>query len=334
VNIVELWEALGAERRTEPGWHLRRVEPQSACELFAALRQPGATPGLLLEVPAEAVPSDVLLPESRGFAVEVQLHGASHGGTARFTLWLRDPAYAPIFPVLCENVGAAALAAPEPRQCLRAWIGRLHAWQDFMARHGPGGLTEEAALGLLGELIVLQDEIAPRVGLQRAIRCWAGPHGEPNDFELSGGFLEVKTTARQAPRSLQISNVDQLDDSRGRILLLHLRMRLDPAGLSLAEAVEALRRRTMAEAPEMLADLDRLLLQAGYVDAQASRYGICFSRDRVAVFVVEDEFPRIRRADLRPGVRDCAYVVDLASCSPVAAPDMALAALVGAGADG
>lgn len=334
MTITFLWEALKAERRTEAGWHIRRVDPQSHCDLFAALRQPGGIPGLLLEVPAEAVQPGFELPESRGFAVEAHLIGPSYGGTARFTLWLRDPAYVSIFPVLCENVAAVALAESSPDAALRAWIGRLHVWQEFMARHGPGGLTDEQALGLLGELVVLVEEIAPRAGLAPAIQCWAGPRGEPNDFELPRGFLEVKTTTRQASRSLQISNADQLDDSRGRIFLLHQRMRLDPEGLSLAEAVDVLRLRTASETRGSLGDLDQMLLQAGYIQAQASRYHTRFSRDGVSLFAVDDSFPRITRADLRAGVRDCTYVIDLASCSAVLAPEQALADLVRVGADG
>jgi hypothetical protein len=334
VTIAELWEALQTESRSESGWHLRRVDPQSSCDLFAVLRQPGAAPGLLLEVPAEAVPPDIELPRSRGFAVEPKLVGPSHGGTVRFSLWLREAAFASIFPVLCENVASVAVAEPDPSRSLRAWIGRLLAWQDFMARHGPDGLTDEAALGLLGELIVLQQELAPRIGLDGAIRSWAGPRGEPNDFELPGGFLEVKTTAQQVTHSLHVSSVDQLDDKRGRILLVHQRMHLNPAGDSLSGAVDALRRRTVLEAPASLRTLDQLLLQAGYLDAHAALYRSRFSRERMTLFAVDASFPRIMRADLRAGVRNCAYEIDLASCSPITEPDQALTGLVKAGTHG
>lgn len=334
MTIAALWEALQTESRSESGWHLRRVDPRSSCDLFAVLRQPGAVPGLLLEVPAEAVPSDIEMPRSRGFAVEPQLVGPSHGGTVRFSLWLREAAFASIFPVLCENVASVALAEPDSRRSLRAWIGRLLAWQDFMARHRPDGLSDEAALGLLGEVIVLQQELAPRIGLDGAIRAWAGPRGESNDFELPGGFLEVKTTVQQVSRSLHISNVDQLDDSRGRILLVHQRLRPDPEGDSLSSAIGALRQHAAVEAPGSLRALDQLLLQAGYLDAHEALYRSRFSRDRMTLYVVDHGFPRIMRTDLRPGVRNCAYEVDLASCSPVAEPDQALAGLVKAGNHG
>ncbi|WP_163613932.1 PD-(D/E)XK motif protein, partial [Klebsiella variicola] len=69
------------------------------------------------------------------------------------------------------------------------------------------------------ELIFLRDELAPRVGLGAAVAMWAGPSGEPNDFALPGGFVEIKATTRQAPELIDIANADQLDDSRGRILL-------------------------------------------------------------------------------------------------------------------
>jgi hypothetical protein len=52
--------------------------------------------------------------------------------------------------------------------------------------------------GLLGELIILKDAIAPRFGNDAAVNGWVGPHDAPQDFLVAGIAIEVKTCAPTA----------------------------------------------------------------------------------------------------------------------------------------
>jgi hypothetical protein len=282
---------------------------------------------LLLEVPVDQVPPDLALPRSNGFIVEPALLGSGHAGIVRFSLALTDRSYGTVFTVLCEDVAEAAAAAPTPRAALRSWTGRLHIWQAFMARHGSGGLSDTAVTGLVGELVFLRDELAPRVGLGAAIEMWAGPYGEPNDFALPGGFVEIKATTRQAPELINISNVDQLDDSRGRILLWHVRLRLEGGGATLPQLAADIRRRLAGEAPRLLADFDSRLLAAGYLAAQDDLYERGYRHSRIDLFDVTGSFPRLTRSRLGSGIRACSYTIELSACAPFAVEPVVLDAL-------
>jgi hypothetical protein len=328
------WEALHGEGRHEAGWHLRRIHVAAPCEVFAGLRQPGEVLGLVLEVPIEAVPADIDLPQSRGFSLEAQLLVPSHGGRVRFSLTLTDPAYKSVFAVLCDHVAEAAAAAPTPRLGLREWLRQLHVWQDFMARHGPGGRSNEAVLGLIGELVVLKDQLVPRLGGDAAVVAWAGPRGEPNDFEFAGGYLEVKATSRQAPDTIQISNLDQLDDRRGAIMLANVRLRPDPGGASLPGLVSAFRQILATGQGRSLAEFNARLIAAGYVDVHADLYPSAWATDRIDLYTVRADFPRLTHHDVRVGVRSCSYSIVIADCASYLATTDDLDALVGPRAHG
>lgn len=323
------WDALLREGRREPGWHLRQIHIESPCEIFVGLCQPGNIKGLILETSVEAVPNDIDLPRSRGFQVDPQLLGTRQDGRVRFALALTDPTYQGVFAVLCDHVAEAAATASTARTALREWVRQLHIWQEFMARHGPDGLSDDAALGLFGELIILRDELFPRLGLDAAIIAWAGPRGEPNDFELPGGCLEVKATSRQAPSTLQISNLDQLDDHRSRILLANVRLRPDPAGSTLPDLVAELRGRLSDSRRQTLADFNARLIAAGYVDLHANLYQIPWMTDRIDLYVVKDGFPRLTRRNVHEGIRNCTYSVAIADCAPYVATDIDLDDLTG-----
>lgn len=328
-TIEEAWTALREERRSEPGWHLRRVHAKAPCEIFAGLHQPDGAPGLVIEVGVSAVSSTIRMPKSVGFHVEATLLGHSHTGRVRIVLSLAHAAYATVFAVLCLDTAEHAAAQADERSAVSGFVGRLHVWQAFMAKHGPDGLSETAMIGLMGELEVLTNHLAPLLGLERALGTWSGPRGEPNDFSLAGGYLEVKATARQAPGSLSISNADQLDIERGRILLAHLRFRASPDGETLTGMVEAVRSRLAEEAPAVIPQFTALLLAAGYVDAHRENYVLRLVPDGLQLFEVTTDFPHIAPSELRAGILDCTYAIDLGACASWAMPASALASLSG-----
>lgn len=326
MNVInDAWSTLRAEHRTETGWHVRRVHTSASCEILAGVLQPGAVPGLLLEVSMDDVPGGLSLPQSRGFSVEPTILQTGPSGKVRFALALSDSAYETVFSILCEDAAATAAVAPDPRSALRAWLGRLHVWQEFMSRHGAGGLSEEAALGLYGELWFLREKLMTLMGLDTAVDSWAGPRGEPDDFALPGGFIEVKATARQAPETIEISNIDQLDDRRGAILLAHLHLRSDADGETLAQLVAGMRSTVATEAPDRMRRFDDLLLAAGYVDTPTETHERPWRLRSMDMYEVEGDFPRVTRADVRSGVRNCRYSIDRTACSAYLVAEDAIA---------
>lgn len=327
--IDKAWRALRGEHRIEAGWHLRRVHPEALCEIFAGIHQPDGAPGLIVEVEVAAIPSAVRMPRSAGFRVDTALLGHSQLGRVRIALSLAHDAYSAVFSVLCADAAAVAASQVDAVSAVSAFVARLHVWQAFMARHGPDGLSEAAAVGLMGELHVLADHLAPLLGFEQALGAWAGPRGEPNDFSLAGGYLEVKATTRQAPDSLSISSASQLDIGRGRILLGHLRFRPASGAPTLPEMVERVRSRLVDEAPAAIPQFTALLLAAGYVDAHRDNYVLRLEPNGLQLFEVTADFPHIAPDDLRPGVRDCSYIIDLHACASWAVPGSALASLAG-----
>jgi hypothetical protein len=327
--VMNAWSALELERRQESGWHVRRIHPEASCELLAGIRQPGSMPGLLLELAVDDVPPGLALPRSNGFSVEPVMLGGGQSGRVRFALALSDRSYETVFTVLCEDVATAAAHAASARGALRDWTGRLHVWQAFMARYGPGGMSESAVLGLIGELLLLRDEFVPLLGARAALDAWSGPLGEPNDFALPGGFVEVKTTSRQSPETLEIANTAQLDDTRGPILLAHVRMRPSADGVALPQLVTEVRSAVISQASDRITDFDNQLMALGYVPAQAELYTATYAHDRTNLFEVTGQFPRLKRSEIPAGVRNCSYTIELDACAPYLANWSALVEMTG-----
>jgi hypothetical protein len=62
-------------------------------------------------------------------------------------------------------------------------------------------------------------------------------------------------------------------------------------------------------------DFETRLFNAGYLDKHRGLYGKTGYQDRdIQIFRIDENFPRITEPDLKPGVGDVHYSIDLAVC--------------------
>jgi hypothetical protein len=143
-------------------------------------------------------------------------------------LALTDPELVKSFSVMCfdiaersrrgETVEAAAVSAVE---CLRNWAALLK-------RRGRIGLTRNEAIGLWGELSVLEGILREKtIDPYPIISGWRGPNGDQRDIGFNNIRVEVKAQLSTQSIGLKISSLDQLDDRGERLkIVLH---RLSPS---------------------------------------------------------------------------------------------------------
>jgi hypothetical protein len=317
--VGDAWETIRASNLSSAGWDARRVFPESGCDIFAALGQPGAFPGLLLEIASRLVSASTRFPGSAGFVVQSETVTPGPNGKVRLCLSLADSRYADVFEVLAEDVAVAVGKALSDAEGLRVFVARLNIWQAFMQKHGPDGLNVEEQAGLFAELILL-DKLTGFLPAGNAVDTWRGPGGGVHDFDFGGRCMEVKSSSAPSRPGFTVASLNQLDETKVNLLLLcHVMLDITSGenGETLPELVERVRVRVKKEDVSALARLDGLLIQAGYLDAQAGLYAA--RRFRVAGlhwYKVEDGFPRIRPSDTRPGVVSASYQVSIDACTP------------------
>ncbi|MEP2372301.1 PD-(D/E)XK motif protein [Ilumatobacter sp.] len=119
-------------------------------------------------------------------------------------------------------------------------VGRtaLQNWRDLLARPAGSPLSDNALVGLFGELEVLETIL--RHGGQ--LDQWTGWDKDHCDFRLSKLVIEVKSTTSANYRRVQIHGLGQLADPEdGSALVLVLR-RLEPSpdGRSVPDLIESI----------------------------------------------------------------------------------------------
>jgi len=169
--------------------------------------------------------------------------------------------------------------------------GRIFSrWRSLLKAEATRGLDRNRAVGLLGELIVLE-EIARSGHVD--VAAWTGPDMLRHDFTLPAGSLEVKSTTVQAGWNIEIHGQYQLEaPPHGDLFLVGVRLEVSPEGdRFLADQISRL--------VSAGVDESRLWESINLVDVyetpteELERFKF-FLRD-IEAFPVGDDFPRISR---------------------------------------
>ena len=322
ISAGEIWDKLATPSGRESqkdGWYVRRIYPDAASAIFVAVRHPGAVPALLVEVDATAVDVVGEYPSARGFQLYPESVTPGVRGRTRLCLVLADTRYREVLEVLVNDVSERIAVAPGEGEAVKAFIARLHIWQNFMRRHGVEGLTKEAQIGLFGELLFLVDHLLDRITAHDAVNAWKGPAGGKQDFDIGGRSVEVKSTTVIPAVTVDIASMTQLDETLVELLLLcHVSLVVAGGdGESLPELVDRVRATIQIQDVSALDGLNAKLIEAGYLDSHSELYSDTQYRHReTKFFKVTNGFPRIAARDLRGGISECSYKVLLTACAP------------------
>ena len=311
------WKALAEQVGSEPGWHTRRIYPESSCDLRAGIHMPDRTPGLILELPGSFVSTRIQLPQSKGVQHRIESLEPGPAGKKQIILQPRTSAYQGVFQVLAEDISQKIAACTELRMVYRTIAARLRVWQQFF-KNADGGLSDAEIQGLFGELTVLQDLLLPAAHPADVLDAWKGPDGGVHDFRFPRLALEVKSTVRHPPDSFTVSNLAQLhQEAVGTLFLCHVALVRDhPEGISLNRLVERVTE-ALATDQEASALFHDQLLKAGYLAEDNSRFdAYVFHKLHLIAFEVAETFPRLTPADVPQGILDASYQISYAALSP------------------
>ena len=326
MRINSIWEELDGEisAGATGAWLSRFALPQpSAHPVLVAIEVSSRRRALLLPLSSAAIPVRREWPTCRGLEIfTVAIAGVPHLGVR-----LTDSTNADVFTALAEDIAPRIAAATSEKAAALALLNRLRRWQKFLAARSVD-CSIERQRGLYGELHVLRRWIVPALGTTTSIACWRAPQASHQDFQLSGGAIEVKTTTAKQPQTIRITSERQLDDTGIRALYLVVVV-LDErevegapieSGDTLPGIVADLRRQLGVERRTREAFDDRLL-DLGYLDADTHHFkSRRFALRSEHIFHVRQNFPRILESALPAGIGDVSYALSLAACASFAVP--------------
>ena len=232
---------------------------------------------------------------------------------------LLDSSHRDIFYRLCLDITKAAADADSEPAAVAITLARTWRWHHLL-RGGQGRLSPEEQKGLIGELLVLERLLLPRLSAASAVSSWRGPLGSPKDFEVGRIALESKARRGAGVPFVAISSEHQLDISGVDALFLHV-IELDQApgdaeeSITVSGIVDYVRTRILSMDEGAAGEYDSLLLAAGFRpddDYSDSRW----IEGKSQLYRVDSGFPRISGGDIPGGITSVRYSLALKDCEP------------------
>jgi Putative PD-(D/E)XK family member, (DUF4420) len=300
MRIEELWASL----RREAAEAQRRVDAAHPLDLYADFEQPDR-PGLILfcdERPNDALPLKAIGIDRR----------RRQDGRWTMRVYLEEPRLLTVFAELCRDIIEFTRHAAPGAQPSGLVLSRIERWRTLMLPQ-QARLNRAQLRGLIGELLVLERDLLPRLGPDQAISAWIGPLGASQDFRLPDGRkLEVKAIDRHANR-VQINGLDQLDSGGDPLELIVLRLEetgSDAEGaVTPARLIEQLRAQ-LGQAPAALQTFETLLHFVGWEDGDDSE-AVAVRLERVDRYEVDERFPRLTPATVPAAIAEATYNIVL-----------------------
>lgn len=217
-----------------------------------------------------------------------------------------------IFASICANIIGSILEVESEREGVRLVIAQLRKWKDLFSIRKNQKLSTQEQQGLYGELYFLR-KLLYSIDKTKATSTWFGPEMAPKDFQSDMWAVEVKTTSATSQSGISINGELQLDESSiEHLFLYNLVVEVSQQeGETLPRIIAAIRE--LFEGDNKVAEFfENKLLLSGYFDLDAEFYKERHYHIRKEqYFQVKDEFPRIKKDELRKGVSDVKYSISL-----------------------
>jgi hypothetical protein len=317
-DFDSIWKILEESSRdtSNPGILIRRISPDIPHDIFLGIEKPADRRMLLIRLKKQNVSEFRKLPVFKGFEITEVNIPDDQEKYVTLGLILNDPVFQDIFSTLCSDIFQTALGEPTQIALVRSIRNRLEMWKQFLDIYGFQGLSAEYQRGLYGELRFLRDVLIPLAGIEKAVNSWKGPFRLNPDFQISGIGIEVKTSIAKQHQKIPVASEQQLDDSGLQALyLFHLSIReIDGKGETLPGIINQIRELICSQNGPVN-EFEVHLFRAGYLNKHQAKYENRGYVDREShIFRVIGGFPRIIENDLKNGVGDVQYTIDLSAC--------------------
>lgn len=229
-------------------------------------------------------------------------------------LTLLSDEFTDLFNDLVFSIYTRILTLSDAEEYVSEFIKTYYKWNDFFNSYLLPMLSEEAIMGIVGELIFLKELIgsAPSSKTNQILSSWRGPFDTGHDFILDNKNVEVKTK-RSSSNNIRISSEYQLQPEQNKGLeLAVISITLDISnGVSLKEILYEIKELTISRLGDY-SILLQALSQKGLTALNVSNFDHMKFRgiDMTIYDCLNAYFPKLIQSELSSSITGVAYNIN------------------------
>lgn len=217
-----------------------------------------------------------------------------------------------LFYVLCDDMIESSRCISDISMGADFISNRFAKWQKMFAKTRNGLLTEPEIKGLIGELVYIESYLIPKYDQNNTLSAWIGPEKADQDFIFKDKWYEVKTTS-SGGEAVNISSIEQLEqdeDGELGVVFADKTSMEDLSRVSLNSIIKDLTEKF--EEHGLTEKFINILFDFGYVYREEYDEYV-YKINGIKNFVVESEFPKLRRNQLDHAIINANYSLSLAA---------------------
>lgn len=213
---------------------------------------------------------------------------------------------------LCFDLIDSSSKCTNNDSCCNSVIYLFIKWQKMMKSSNKKILSQEEVKGLIAELIILDSELYGKQ-CEEVMKAWSGPKGYYQDFIFSDLWFEVKAISKRSEK-ITISSIEQLDVSSDGKLITVMLDKIDNEvneSITLNKLIKIIEEKIKHNI-NLIDEFREKLNLLGYV--YTDEYDkMIFKIGNIKEYLVNDDFPRIRRTEIRSEIGKVKYEIILST---------------------
>lgn len=314
-NISSLWEIMSQDKSV--GLVKRLLPNNSPLKVFATYKHPENICGIAFSCDSKLKLSIDSFYNLKELSVQLFLD-TSYQPNRLLTIQLFSDANTDIFAYLCGNLVETIERCDTEAKAIKLVLNRLEKWKTMFSKGASDGLSITEQQGLYGELMYLHKLILRGIfSYIDTLKIWVGADKAMRDFQGNGWAVEAKTISINNADQITINGERQLDETLlNKLYLYHLSVEASRMnGQTLNEKVDELRS-LFSDDKAALNIFNAKLMEAGYFDHHRELYRErCYKIRKESIYVIDDSFPRIKESELRDGVSNTVYSINVSTCA-------------------
>ena len=314
-NISSLWEIMSQEKSV--GLVKRLLPNNSPLKVFATYKHPENICGIAFSCDRKLKLSIDSFYNLKELSVQLFLD-TSYQPNRLLTIQLFSDANTDIFAYLCGNLVETIERCDTEAKAIKLVLNRLEKWKTMFSKGASDGLSITEQQGLYGELMYLHKLVLRGIfSYIDTLKIWVGADKAMRDFQGKDWAVEAKTISINNADQITINGERQLDETLlDKLYLYHLSVEVSRMnGQTLNEKVDELRN-LFSDDKAALNIFNAKLMEAGYFDHHRELYRErCYKIRKESIYVIDDSFPRIKESELRDGVSNTVYSINVSTCS-------------------
>ena len=314
-NISSLWEIMSQEKSV--GLVKRLLPNNSPLKVFATYKHPENICGIAFSCDSKLKLSIDSFYNLKELSVQLFLD-TSYQPNRLLTIQLFSDANTDIFAYLCGNLVETIERCDTEAKAIKLVLNRLEKWKTMFSKGASDGLSITEQQGLYGELMYLHKLVLRGIfSYIDTLKIWVGADKAMRDFQGKDWAVEAKTISINNADQITINGERQLDETLlDKLYLYHLSVEASRMnGQTLNEKVDELRS-LFSDDKAALNIFNAKLMEAGYFDHHRELYRErCYKIRKESIYVIDDSFPRIKESELRDGVSNTVYSINVSTCA-------------------